>query len=210
MSKRRCIIVGAGGHARVLIKALRRLDFDIVALVDADPKLKGASVLNAPVLGGEEALAGQDRVVLLVNGIGSTGDMTLRREVHRRMSAQGFRFATVLHPAAFCEDDAMLGPGAQIMAGAVVQTGCRIGADTIVNTSASVDHDCIIGAHCHIGPGAVLSGGVEIGEATHVGTGAVIIQGVRIGANCLIAAGSVVVGPVLDHARVGGTPARSL
>ncbi len=206
-----CIVIGGGGHARVLIAALRRLDRTILGITVADPATAGKEVGGAPVLGTDEILARYDPTTIrLINGIGSVGDMTARRAVFERLTEQGFRFATLVHPQAFCESDADLGDGVQIMAGALVQIGCRVGANTIVNTRASVDHDCRIGAHCHIAPGVTLSGGVHIGDASHIGVGAVVIQGIEIGPGALVAAGSAVTTAVAPGVRVGGVPAREI
>jgi UDP-perosamine 4-acetyltransferase len=94
------------------------------------------------------------------------------------------------------------------MAGAVIQSGSRIGINSIINTRASVDHDCVIGNHVHISPGVTLSGGVEIGTCSHIGTGSTVIQGIVIGNSCLAAAGAVVTKDVIAGVKVRGVPAR--
>jgi UDP-perosamine 4-acetyltransferase len=183
------IVVGAGGHGKVVVSVLLALGAKIAGVVDADREKHGGKVLGIPVIGGDEAIADG---VELANGIGSTNVPTLRREVHDRLKARGFTFRTLVHPSAVVAPDVELGAGTQIMAGAVVQPSVRIGADVIVNTRASIDHDCVIGDHVHIAPGATLSGNVTVGAETHVGAGATIVQGVHIGSACLIRAGSLV------------------
>jgi len=204
------IIIGAGGHAKVLVDALLAAGIAPTGLIDADPRRHGATVLGIPVLGGDGMLAGFDRgQVVLVNGIGSTGHPDLRLAVQARLAALGFVFRTVIHPAAIIAAEVTVGDGAQLMAGAVVQTGTRLGAGAIINTRAVVDHDCRIGAHAHIAPGAVLCGDVRVGAASHVGAGATVVQGSTIGDGCLIGAGAVVIRDVADGVRVQGVPARS-
>lgn len=204
------IILGAGGHAKVLVDILRRLAADIVALVDTAPGRPGA-VLGVPVVVGEETVLRYDpQDILLVNGIGSVGDTGKRAAVYRRFRAQGYRFATVVHPAAVVAGDAALAEGVQIMAGAVIQPGCVIGADTIVNTGATVDHDCRLGAHVHIAPGATLSGNVVCDDGVHVGCGATVIQGVALGAASIVGAGAAVLKDVAPGATVAGVPAKEV
>lgn len=203
------IVVGAGGHARVLIDALQRAGIQILFATDADPGKHGRSLLGVPVIGGDEALAAHaPGSVPLVVGLGSVGTDGARRAVFERLAADGHRFATVIHPAAVVAPDVMLLEGAQVMAGAVVQTGSHIGRNAIINTGACVDHDCRIGNHAHIAPGATLSGGVEIGDGAFVGTGACVIQSVRIGQGSVVAAGAVVIGDVPAGMCVMGVPAR--
>jgi UDP-perosamine 4-acetyltransferase len=203
------IVLGAGGHAKVLIDALLLLGRGIEGVLDPDTGKHGVNILGVRVLGGEELLerrAGAD--VRLVNALGSVGRPQLRRQVHERFTARGFGFAGVVHPAACVSPHAEVAGSAQIMAGAVVQAGARIGEDVIINTRASVDHDCVIGAHCHIAPGATLSGDVHVGVGSHIGAGATVLQGVRIGAGCVVGAGAVVLRGVPDGAVVVGVPAR--
>lgn len=205
------IVIGGGGHAKVLIEALRRSGIEVLGLTDPDPKGAARRIPGVPVLGDDGALAAHPPgTVELVNGVGSTGDTGPRRAVFERWRERGYGFATVVHPSAVVAPDAALAEGAQVMAGAVIQPGVSVGADAIVNTGAVVDHDCAIGEHAHIAPGAVLSGGVTVGAGAHVGTGAAVVQGVEIGAGAVVAAGAAVVGPVAPGATVAGVPARKI
>lgn len=209
MSDKTILIVGAGGHAKVLIEALRLSGASLAGILDKDPALAGSSLLGVPVLGDDGELGryhpGQ---VLLVNGVGSVGLPVNRRRIYESLKEQGYRFASVLHPAAVVASDVVLEEGSQIMAGAVIQPGCRIGANSIVNTRASVDHDCSIGPHSHLAPGVTLSGGVTTGAGVHIGTGATVIQTISIGENALVAAGAVVINDVAAASAVRGVPAR--
>ena len=206
---RAVLIIGGGGHAKVLIDALRLNSVGIAGILDADPSRAGSTVAGVPVVGDDSVIgrfdAGQ---VELVNAVGSTGVPTARRRVFEEYKRRGYSFASVVHPSAVIAADVHLGEGVQIMAGAVIQPGCRIGKNTIVNTRASVDHDCGIGDHVHLAPGVTLSGGATVGDGVHVGTGAVVIQGIVIGSRCVIGAGSVVLEAVHDGEVVVGNPAR--
>lgn len=203
------LILGAGGHAKVLVDALLASSAVIAGIVDPDPKLSGANILGVPVLGGDDVVGQFPAAeIQLVNGLGSIGVPVKRQQLFERFKGMGYNFATVVHPSAVLALDVELGEGAQVMAGAVIQAGSRIGRNTIINTRASIDHDCIIGNHVHIAPGVTLSGGVTVGEGTHIGTGATVVQGINIGKGCLVAAGAVVVRDVAAHTRVYGVPAR--
>jgi UDP-perosamine 4-acetyltransferase len=205
------LLIGAGGHARVLMDALGRCGIAVAGLVDADAAKYGTLVGGAPVLGDDAVLGGHPPAsTVLVNAIGTVESTAVRRAVYDRLKAGGYRFLTVTHPSAVIAPDAVLEEGAQVMAGAIVQAGAVIGANSIINTGAQVDHDCRIGAHVHLAPGTTLSGAVTVGEDSHVGTSATVVQGVRIGRGCLVAAGAVVAQHVADGERVAGVPARSL
>lgn len=206
---RRLIILGAGGHARVLLGALAAAGVRPAGCLA--PELSAGWPAEVPRLGDDDHLLALDPVAVeLINGVGGVGSTALRRAVFERAKAKGFAFSQVLHPSAVVTPDCLIGEGAQIMAGAIVQTGALLGDNTLINTGAVVDHDCRIGAHCHVAPGATLSGGVELGIGTHVGTGACIIQGVRLGEGVVVGAGAVVIRDVADGQTVVGNPARPI
>lgn len=200
------IVLGGGGHARVVLDLLTVLGADVLGYTDPS----GASALGeVPCLGGDDALDAYapDRV-LLANGLGSVGEPAARAALYARFTAGGYTFPPLVHPGAVVSASAALGAGTQVMAGAVLQAGVRTGANVLVNTRASVDHGCVLGDHVHVAPGVTLSGDVRVGARTHLGTGAVVVQGVAIGAGCLVAAGAVVVRDLPDGAAVVGVPAR--
>lgn len=205
------LVLGAGGHAKVLVGALKRSGARLLGLVDPDPERHGALVLGVAVLGGDEVVHRHPPgTVLLVNGLGSVGSLMPRAALYQRFHTLGYRFARVIDPAAVISEDVTLGEGCQLLAGAIIQPGAVIGDDTIVNTGARIDHDTVIGSHCHIAPAAVLSGGVVIENLVHIGTGAAIRQGIRVGAGAVVGLGAAVVAEVPAGAVVAGVPAKRL
>lgn len=203
------IVIGSGGHAGVLIETIRQLGGMIRGIADADPSTHGKTRHGHPILGGDDSvLATPPNEVLLVNAIGSVGDMTFRRKIFERFKNQGFTFATLVHPSVIMASDVRLDEGVQVMAGAILQNGVHIGLNTLINTGAMIDHDGEIGAHSHIAPGVIFSGGVALGAENHIGTGACFAQGVKTGKNVTVGAGSVVLKDLPDHVIAFGVPAR--
>lgn len=204
----RVVILGAGGHGRVVAETARVAGLDLLGFIDEDPALRASAPLGLPVLGSTTAVEQRhidcDGVLL---GIGSN---PIRIALLRRFLSTGHVLPTLIHPRAWVSPSAVLGAASVVMANATVQTGCRLGAAVIINTNASVDHDGVLADGVHISPGAHLAGNVTVGEGTHVGIGATVIEGIRIGAGCLVAAGAVVVRDVPDGQRVAGVPARPI
>lgn len=203
------LVLGAGGHAKVLIDALLANSEVIAGVIDLNPLLTGTSLLGVPVLGVDEVVDEYPRdEILLVNGIGSVDLPEKRKRVFERYKKMGYIFASVIHPSAVVAVDVELGEGVQILAGAVIQTGCHIGDNVIINTRASLDHDSCIGDHSHIAPGVTISGNVQVGKGVHLGTGSTVIQGISIGNDCLIAAGAVVIAKLATGSKARGVPAK--
>jgi sugar O-acyltransferase (sialic acid O-acetyltransferase NeuD family) len=210
------IVVGAGGHAAVVADALIAAGRTVLGFVDGDPAKAGTRLLGLPVLGDDSALAAHRGAgIELANGLGGAGSLasvelgTTRRRVQRRLSGEGWTFTDVRHPSATIARSAELGPGVQVLAGAVVQPCARVGAGAIVNTRAVVEHHAQVGDFAHIAPGAVLCGAVHVGEESHVGAGAVVRQGIQLAARVVVAAGAAVTRDV-HSGVVAGVPARAL
>ncbi len=202
------LILGAGGHAKVLINTLQIQSKTIIGITDPDNSRHGLTILNIPVIGNDDmALQYAPETVKVVNGLGSVKPPIRRKQLFNKFKNKHYHFTSVIHPSTIIAAGVKISEGSQVMAGTIIQPGCFIGQNTIINTGALIDHDCRIGDHCHISPGATLSGNVSIGDGTHVGTGATVIQNITIGPNCLVAAGSVIVKNIGNGKKVKGVPA---
>lgn len=200
------VVLGAGGHARVVVDALP----GGVAGGHVSPEPATDARLG-PHLGGDHviaALAKAGHGFVLGLGFVDGGGARRRAGLLEQLAAADADLVTVVHAAATVSASASIGPGAFVAAGAVLGPDVRIGRGSIVNTRASVDHDCVIGDNVHIAPGAVLSGGVRVGADSLIGVGAVVIQGITIGAGVVVGAGAVVVADLPDGVIARGVPAK--
>lgn len=204
------VILGAGGHAKVMVGLLHRLGLPVLGLTDADSARHGACVLGAPIMGDDHWAAALDPAgVLLVNGIGSAGVPKLRAKVFQAFKDRGFRFATLVDPQAVVGEDVVLGEGCQVVATAVLNPSARVGVNTIINTGAVIEHDCVVGSHCHISPRAVMCGGSRLGDLVHLGAAAAVIPGIVVGSAVVVGAGAAVVENLADGVVAVGVPART-
>jgi UDP-perosamine 4-acetyltransferase len=207
--QRDLLIIGGGGHAKVVIDLARRSgDWRIAGVLDDAPGAAGRMVLGCPVLGGTERL--QDFIGGDAAFVVAIGANAIRQRLQERAIAAGLLAVRLVHPTAVVASSVVVGPGVVVMAGAVINADANIGEGAIVNTGALIDHDCRLGAYCHIAPGAALCGEVAVGARSLVGVGASVIPGVSIGSDCVVAAGAAVVRLVPSRARVAGVPARPI
>lgn len=194
-------VIGSGGHAKVVIRLLEELGYDIAAIFDDDRLLAGTAVYGVPVLGPTELLQNSG----VTHGVIAVGNNETRKALAHRLQLS---WLTLVHPRAIVDRTVVLGRGTVVFAGAVVQADASIGDHSIINTSASIDHDCKIYSFAHLAPGCCLAGNVQVHEGALVGTGVAVRPGVRIGAWCTVGAGAVVVKDLADGVLAVGVPAR--
>ena len=197
-------IIGAGGHAKVVLSTVLEVGLSVDGLFDDDPQKQGVDILGVPVIGtvSDAKRKGPARGVLAI------GDNRTRYRLAQKLL--GWKWLPVVHPKAYVHPSASLGPGTVVFAGAVIQPDTRIGAHAIINTGATVDHDCLVGDFVHIAPGAHLAGNVTISEGALIGMGAVVLPGIKVGAWAVVGAGAVVVEDLPPRVTVVGVPARPL
>lgn len=197
----RIALVGAGGHAKVVLDTLQAAGKTVDRVYDDNPDLQGKDFCGVPVVGPIDQLQecpGQKAIIAI-------GDCRKRRELAEAYDCQ---WVSAIHPTAYVAETASVGAGSLIAAGAIVQAAATVGDHVIVNTGATVDHDCRLADFVHICPGTNLGGNVSIGKETMCGLGSRLLPGVTVGADVLVGAGSVVNRTVADGVTVIGIPAR--
>ena len=205
------LIIGAGGHAKVLADALLASGRQVIGFLESSAKDRHrAEVLPGVfVLGTDDVLRSYAPAeVELVNGLGGIDCGGLRCRVQANLEADGWSFCGVCHPAAQVSSFAFLSAGVQLLAGCVVQAGARLGAGSIINTAAVVEHDCTLEEYVHVAPRAVICGNTYVGCNSHIGAGAIVRQGLTLGANTLVGLGAVVVKDFEGRGTLIGVPAR--
>jgi UDP-perosamine 4-acetyltransferase len=206
--RRRAIVVGAGGHARVVVSILDHMeDVEGVGVADRTAATRGEAVGSTKVTATFEELP-----ALRSSGVDwavpALGDNRERADMFTQLVDLGFNILTLRHPTAIVENSARVGPGAVICAGAIICAEVVLGADVLINTGAIIDHECRIGAHAHVGPGCRIAGRVTIGDAAFIGAGTTVRDRITIGAGAVIGAGSVVVDEIPAGVAAYGVPAR--
>lgn len=200
------IVVGAGGHAKVIVDCLRFGGWNVVGCTDSDATPR--SCAGAPVIGNDEKLE-----ALFKDGIRhafcAIGDNAVRQGIGAHLASIGFELPSVCGRGVIISPSVKIGTGAAILPGAVINVDVVIGDFAIINTNSNVDHDCVIGNAAHVGPGAALAGGVRVGDRAFVGTGTSVVPERHIGADAIVGAGSVVIRDILAGAVAYGNPAKS-
>ena len=200
-TRKKLIIIGTGGHGRVIQDLALKCGYEIIGFLD--DFATEDTVLNIPLLGGTDKAKEYAANCCFVIGIGNN-------QTRKRIALENpdLKFATLVHPSAVLGDYAAVEPGTVVMAQSVIQPHARVGAHCIINTGAIVEHDNRIGDYVHISPRAALGGTVTIGELTHIGIGAVVRNNIEIAPEVTVGAGAVVVKDIQEAGTYMGVPAR--
>jgi UDP-perosamine 4-acetyltransferase len=206
----RCVMIGAGGHASVLVEALAEANAILVGVLESDRTMWGSTWNGIPVIGGDDELDSllAHGITHFVVGVGAIGDNRPRAQLFEKALAAGLTPLTVVHQTSMVSPRASVGAGCQILPGAIVNAGAHLGSNVIVNTGVIIEHDCRIDDHVHLATGACLAGTVTVGRGAHIGAGAIVLQCRRVGDWSIVGAGAVVVDEVAAGAVVIGVPAK--
>lgn len=194
-------VIGAGGHAKVVIRAIQALGRRAVAVFDDNPLLHGGLLLDVPIVGPVQLAREYPSRPSVV----AIGNCDVRRRIVEECELP---WTTVIHPRAFVDASVSLGQGTVVLANAVVQVDSVVGDHVIVNHAATIDHDCVVEDYVHLAPGVHLAGNVFVGKGAFMGIGAVAIPGKRIGDGTVVGAGTVIIDDLPAHAVAVGVPAR--
>lgn len=194
------VIIGAGGHGRVIEDiAVKCVTYEKILFLDDNDDV------SAPTAGKVN-----DFVKYLNDSdfIIAVGNNAVRECIYKNLQQAGAYIATLIHPNAVIAQNVNIGHGTVVMAGVVINMGASIGDGVIVNTCSSVDHDCVIDNFCHVAVGVHIAGTVTVGKGTLIGAGATVINNINICDGCTIGAGGVVVKDITESDIYIGVPAR--
>lgn len=203
--KKSVIVLGAGGHAKVVIEIVRALGYQVSYCVAGSDSPDDC--MGVPVLKGDSHLPELRHFghSLFFPAIGSN---TIRERSTAHAVSIGYELINAISPNAIISPSLVLGKGIAIMSGVVINAQCKIDDLAIINTGATVDHDCHIGFCAHVAPQCALAGNVSIGSRAFLGIGTCVIPDVTIGDKSIIGAGSVVISDIPSSVTALGHPAK--
>jgi UDP-perosamine 4-acetyltransferase len=205
------VVVGGGGHAKVIISILRKLKgLRILGYTDLEDS---GPLLGLSFLGTDRELAELALEPKRLNAVLALGQLGLgepRHQLWGRLQSLALSFPLIVSPEAIVNEEVSGGEGAVVMDGAVINSGTVIGRGAIVNTNSTIEHDVTLGDWVHIAPGATICGGVAVGRFSMVGAGATVIQGTQIAESCYVGAGAIVVNDLTEAGVYIGCPARRI
>jgi sugar O-acyltransferase (sialic acid O-acetyltransferase NeuD family) len=208
---REVVLFGGTGQAKLVRPIIEHHGAAVVAVFDRDATIPPPFPdvpLHQGLAGFDEWVRGRrlDELGFCVAIANPHG--RVRLELHDQLVARGLEPVTIAHPTAHVAASATVGPGCQLLAGAIVSEEARLGRQCIIATNASVDHDCVLGDGVGLAPGATLCGLVQVDVNGWICAGATVLPRMRIGADSVVGAGAVVTRDVPAGLTVLGIPAR--
>lgn len=163
------IIVGAGGHGRVVIDtALSNLNLEIIGFLD-DGDIE--SFLGVSKLGKISDIENFKKNKFHI----AIGNNSLRKELSQKIGIENL--ITIMHPNAYISRDVEIGKGCFIGANVVINSKSRLGNSVIVNTGSIVEHDCVLEDYSHLSYRSLLGSGITVKEEIYIEMGEIIKRG---------------------------------
>ena len=211
------IIIGGEGNGGVIASCIEdnRLRFGddgyVVEGFMNDFLPPGSKINGYPVLSGTDGI-GQfmERDSLFMYAIHIIGRGPLRERIYTKISIPPERLAVIVHKSAFISPNAVLEPGAFVMANCYVGPATRIGQCSLVMANSVVGHNDEIGPFNHISAGSIMSSYVKTGKYADVCLGARIMEKLTMGDYSVAGAGSLVLKDIPSREVHVGSPARFL
>ena len=199
---RNVVIIGAGGHGRVVADTIELSGDKVIGFLDdnaqSDEKLN--------IIGkNADAYKYCDGETYLFVAI---GNCKVRKDIMDKLP--NAKWYTAIHPSAVISPSAIIGKGSCVLPNAVVNNSAVIGKGVVVNTGATVDHDNVIGDYSLLACGVHLAGTVSVGECTWVGVGTTISNNVSVCDNVRLEAGTVVIEDITEEGTYIGVPSRKI
>ena len=201
MAKKRLVIVGMGGHSKVVRDVAMVCGYEIEGYLDDKSPIDTSEYLG-PIEKLPTLADGKREFFLAI------GDNLVREKIDSTFCGLDLRYARLIHPSAIIGSDVDIEEGTLVMPGVIINAGSRVGKHVILNTASTIDHDCTIEEFSHISPGVHLAGAVYIRKGVHIGIGASVIPKVTVGEYSVIGAGAAVIRDIPAYSVAVGVPAK--
>lgn len=196
------VIIGAGGHAKVIADIIIKSGDKVVGFLDDNSTKE--SILGYPVLGkSTDCEKYKDKFFII-----AIGNNSVRRRIAQQYSE--LKYYTAVHPTAAIGLDVKIGEGTCVMAYSVINSSATVGKHVIVNSASVVEHDCVLEDFVHLSPNVSVCGTSFVGKGTHLGSGATVINNHNICAECIIGAGAVVNKNIDESGTYVGVPVKKI
>lgn len=205
------IIIGAGGYGREVSEFAKKArgygeEFVVKGFIDDTEEPLGRFSGYPSVVGRIMDYVPQPSDVFVC----AIGDVMGRKKCTEMIEARGGQFISLISMNTACRH------GASIGRGCVIQGGCCLSCDCIIDDHVHmqgmdiIGHDARIGKWSFLHTGVHLGGGALVGEGVHLYPYAIVHPRKKVGDYATVGAGAFVIRNIPAHRTVYGNPAKLL
>ncbi len=190
MTLRSNIILGAGGHSKVILENLYILKKKNIKIYDFNySSRKNKKILKNKVIDfkkiSKKEISKNNNLYLAI------GDNDIRKKYFDKFKSRT-KTPNLIAKNSSISRYSKLGIANFFNHFCFIGANVTIGNNNIINTKSLIEHDVKIGSHCHIGSNVKIAGSSIIGDNVLCGIGSIIINKINICSNVIIGAGSIV------------------
>jgi sugar O-acyltransferase (sialic acid O-acetyltransferase NeuD family) len=205
------IIFGANNVGLQALDIFKNNNVIVYGFLDDDTSLHNSELNEVPVCGSTDDEGYTKLIGQKCEAFVATDDNSLKKSITKMlMDRRKTMPVNAIHAKAYVSDDATLGHGNLLAAGAVVQPLASVGNHCLIQANATIDAKATLADYVQIGPGANIGSEVQLGEGALIGMGATVVAGIKIGKNARVGAGSLVIADVPAGTTVFGNPAQKV
>ncbi|OFY83770.1 MAG: hypothetical protein A3F72_07265 [Bacteroidetes bacterium RIFCSPLOWO2_12_FULL_35_15] len=158
--KPKIVIIGAGGHGKVVCDAIiAQNKYEVAGFVDLSISVGEVVANNFKVVASQKDISilrkFADYFVVAI------GNNSIREKIFEEAKLV-LEPSVIIHPTAVIGSDVSIAEGCVVLANTVINVSSLVEHNTIVNVGTVIDHDCKIGANVH------LSIGTMVGSNSHI------------------------------------------
>ncbi len=208
---KRLIIIGAGGHGKVIADTATELNlYHEIAFLDdifnCDHHKK--KILIWQIIGNTKDINKTSILERFESAFVAIGNAKIRLSFISALKKLGYYIPVIKHPTSFVSNFSKVGEGTAILANSNLQADSIVGKGSILNTGSNIDHEVNLSDGVHICPGSSIAGNVSIGKNSWIGIGSSVKENINIGSNVIVGAGAVVNKNLPDNVIAKGIPAK--
>ncbi|MBI6191585.1 MULTISPECIES: NeuD/PglB/VioB family sugar acetyltransferase [Providencia] len=202
MTKKKLIIIGAGGFSKSIIDSLDEHQYILEGFIDS---YKTGTHQGYPIISQNISnIHTPDDYVYFI-GI---GDPIIRHQFLVLLKENNLELINIIDSTAILSKSVNLGSGIYIGKMSIINSGTTILDGAVINTRALIEHGNTIGICSNISTNVVLNGDVNVGHKTFIGSCTVVNGQIDIGERTIIGSGSVVIRNIPNNVVVAGSPTR--
>ena len=209
MHGKHLLIIGKGGHYKVVRSLISAHEYDIISNINHLPlPLSVINVKRSTFIIKKYLKLYPNKSLYIFIAIGLNYHRKIISNFLNNIINIKFKYAKIISKDSNISNNVKIGAGTVIMPGVSINTDSSIGSHSIINTNSSIDHDNKILNYVSLAPGVNTGGNVTIKSLTHLGIGCNIKHNIQINSNVLIGSNSYVDKNCSSNKVFFGSPAK--